>query len=197
MMVTKFGAGHRAEQRRGHFPMGGRYERVRRSGLAAMLMVSVGACSYLPEVGDFKLPSTNTFIPTNANAFNTASVNTTRPVALADLIDGQGLCAGMGVPAAEGGGEAGGGTGLSRGVGLDMTECDVVRVLGQPQSVNISADERGERSVLMTYAATERAGFYRFARGRLVSIERGPEPPPPPKPEKKPAPAKKQAKRPA
>jgi hypothetical protein len=141
------------------------------------------------------LPSSSTFIPTSANAYNKASVNTSRPVSPADLVDGQGLCAGA--AAAETVAESGGPseTRITRGVGLDMTECEVVRILGQPQSANVGSDERGERSVVMTYTMTERAGIYRFVGGRLVSIERGAEPPPVATPEKKPA--KKQAKRPA
>lgn len=167
--------------------------------LAAMLVLGVGACSYLPDVGDLKMPSTNSFIPTNANAYNRASVNTNRPVSPTDLVDGQGLCAGMAAPAPESGADSAGATDtrLVRGVGLDMTECEVVRILGQPQSANIGSNERGDRSVVMTYTTSESGGIYRFVGGRLVSIERGPEPPAAAKPEKKPAPSKKQAKRPA
>jgi hypothetical protein len=69
-----------------------------------------------------------------------------------------------------------------------MSECEVVRAAGQPQTVNIGTNDRGDRRVVMTYANSERAGTYEFVSGRLTSLERGPEPPPPPKPEK---PAKK------
>ena len=58
-----------------------------------------------------------------------------------------------------------------------MTECDVVRRAGAPEQLQIGADERGDRSVLITYVRGPRPGVYRFAAGRLVSIERAPEAP--------------------
>ena len=70
-------------------------------------------------------------------------------------------------------------------IGLDMSECDVVRAIGPPQSVNIGAGEHGERQVTMMYMGNERAGTYVFRNGRLSSLERGPEPPPPPPQEPK------------
>jgi hypothetical protein len=72
-----------------------------------------------------------------------------------------------------------------------MSECEVVRTLGRPQSVNISAGEHGERQVTMIYMGNERAGTYVFRSGRLTSLERGPQPPPPPEPKKKKPVAKK------
>jgi hypothetical protein len=65
------------------------------------------------------------------------------------------------------------------GVALQMTECDVVRRAGAPERVELGANERGERAVVLTYARGPRPGVYRFAGGRLYSIERGPEPPAP------------------
>lgn len=78
----------------------------------------------------------------------------------------------------------------ARGIALEMTECDVVRIAGPTGNVQIGANERGERSVVMTYLQGERAGIYRFTAGRLASIERSPEPPKPVRPAK---PAKKKA----
>lgn len=139
----------------------------------------------MPGLADVKLPSASTFIPTNANAFNEASVNTTRPATAADLVDAQGSCPGA-APAGDGEPAAN-----ARGVGLDMTECQVVQALGAPQATDITKNERGERAVALTFLGTERAGIYRFVRGRLVSIERAPgaEPERPAK-----QPPKKQAK---
>jgi hypothetical protein len=80
-----------------------------------------------------------------------------------------------------------------RGVALEMSECDLVRVVGYTGQVEISRNERGERSVVLTYLQGERPGIYRFVSGRLKSIERAPElpaaakPPAPKKPGKKPA----------
>jgi hypothetical protein len=77
-----------------------------------------------------------------------------------------------------------------RGVSLEMTECDVVRAIGQPQSVELTPQPGGQRRAVLTYTTGERAGIYQFAGGRLAAIERGDEPPPPPPVAKKP-PAKK------
>ena len=75
---------------------------------------------------------------------------------------------------------------------LGHTECDVVRGIGAPASVNLSSSPRGDRVAVVTYVQGQRAGIYTFTAGRLTSIERGPEPvtPPPkakPKAKKKPA----------
>ena len=80
---------------------------------------------------------------------------------------------------------------LGRGIALDMSECDVVRALGYTGQVEISTNERGERSVVLTYLQGERAGIYCFVSGRLKTMERAPEPPAaakpaPKKPGKKP-----------
>jgi hypothetical protein len=48
----------------------------------------------------------------------------------------------------------------------------------------------GARTAVLTYTVGERAGIYRFANGRLSSIDRGAEPPPPQVAAKKPAPRK-------
>ncbi|HEX9320982.1 MAG TPA: hypothetical protein VF913_02515 [Xanthobacteraceae bacterium] len=82
---------------------------------------------------------------------------------------------------------------LGRGIGLEMSECDVVRAVGYAGQAEISTGERGERSVVLTYLQGERAGIYRFVSGRLKSIERAPELPA----AAKPAPAKKPGKKPA
>jgi hypothetical protein len=82
---------------------------------------------------------------------------------------------------------------LARGIALDMSECDLVRAVGYTGQVQISTNERGERSVVLTYLQGEHPGTYRFVSGRLKSIERAPElpaaarPAAPKKPGKKPA----------
>ena len=81
---------------------------------------------------------------------------------------------------------------MRRGVGLGMTECDVVRAVGHTDRMEISANERGQRSVVLTYPGGERPGIYRFVGGQLVAIERTGEPPPTAKP---PAKGKKTAKK--
>jgi hypothetical protein len=63
---------------------------------------------------------------------------------------------------------------IGRGVALEMTECDVVRSAGHTDQVEIAANERGERSVVLTYLQGPHPGIYRFTSGRLTSIERAP-----------------------
>src|SRR6266480_7850072 len=77
-------------------------------------------------------------------------------------------------------------------VALGHTECDVVRGIGAPNSVNLSNNARGDRVAVVNYSRGQRAGIYTFTAGRLSSIERGPEPVAEPKaaksrPKKKPA----------
>lgn len=79
----------------------------------------------------------------------------------------------------------------SRGVTLDMSECDLVRLNGPVDRVELGTNERGERTAVLTYSQGARAGIYRFVSGRLVTIERAGEPLAAPKPAKKKKPANK------
>jgi hypothetical protein len=65
-----------------------------------------------------------------------------------------------------------------------MTECDLVRLAGPADRIEIGANERGQRTAVMTYPQGERAGIYRFTSGVLVSVERPPEPPKPQRPQR-------------
>ncbi len=157
-----------------------------------------------PEFTQVKLlPDARSFMPANSNTYAGATaMRTLAPITPQDLVDGQGMCAGMPAPVVANP-EPGAVTAdpaqppqpaLPQPVALEMTECQVVNALGVPARTEIGANERGERSVTLTFMTTERAGIYRFNAGRLSMIERGPEPPPPPKPERKPGrkpPAKK------
>ena len=71
-----------------------------------------------------------------------------------------------------------------RGISLAMTECQVVSVAGYTDRVEVSAGERGERLVTLTYMSGDRPGIYRFRSGRLVSMERVAEPPQARKPQR-------------
>src|ERR1019366_9320285 len=66
-------------------------------------------------------------------------------------------------------------------VALGHAECDVVRGIGAPVSVNLSNNARGDRVVVINYSQGQRAGIYTFTSGRLTSIERAPELAAPPK----------------
>jgi hypothetical protein len=106
---------------------------------------------------------------------------TLRPVTAADLVTADGQCAmtAADAPAAADGASDGMQQAnlLPGGIALQMTECDVVRRAGAPEQLQIGADERGERSVVITYVRGPRPGIYRFAAGRLAAIERAPEAP--------------------
>jgi hypothetical protein len=171
-----------------------------RAAACAAAALAVAACTTMPELNEVKLvPEMRTFLPSNSSTYlNATAMRTLRPVGPEDFVDGQGMCAGMPGPAAaaEGGPPAAEGQlQMVRPVALEMTECEVARALGTPASAEAGTNEGGQRSLVMTYPAGDRPGIYRFVAGRLVSIERGPEPPAPAKPEKKPgkkaAPAKK------
>jgi hypothetical protein len=77
------------------------------------------------------------------------------------------------------------------GIGIDMTECEVVQRAGRPDNFEVGSTQRGERSAVLTYIHGPKPGIYKFEAGRLVALERGPEPPAAPKPAK---PAKQPAK---
>jgi hypothetical protein len=199
-------------------------ERLSRLSRAALLIGAgalAGCSSYMPDFTQFKVPTPRSFLPENMDTYAPpASVRSDLPVGSNDLVDAQGLCAGIAptpvaappvAPPAPPGPQAGlqspgpqplgpqapGPQDTSVGpnpapgppmlgtVGLDMTECEVVRTIGPPQSVNIGTGERGGRQVTMIYMGSERAGTYVFRNGRLSSLERGPEPPPPPPQEPK------------
>jgi hypothetical protein len=76
---------------------------------------------------------------------------------------------------------------LIGGIALGMSECDVVRRAGLAGNVNISAGNRGERKVVLTYLSGTWPGIYTFDAGRLKVVDRAPVPETPAKP-----PAKKQ-----
>src|SRR5215468_9403240 len=75
--------------------IGGRRLLVR--GAAIVVLTSgVAACSsiqnMIPDPGNFRLPDRSVFLPANANFAQPVSAN--GPVRPADLVDGQGQCAG-------------------------------------------------------------------------------------------------------
>jgi hypothetical protein len=83
---------------------------------------------------------------------------------------------------------------LGGGVGLGMSECEVVYRAGHPTSVEIGKNPNGDRTAVLTYLSGPRPGIYRFGRGRLMELDRVAEPAPPPQAiKKKPAKTKKPA----
>ena len=83
---------------------------------------------------------------------------------------------------------------LGGGVGLGLSECEVVYRAGHPASVEIGKKPNGDRTAVLTYLSGPRPGIYRFERGRLMELDRVAEPAPPPQTtKKKPAKPKKSA----
>lgn len=126
-------------------------------------------------------------------SIDAAPLTPDKPVTPEDLVSADGACPGMAASAnalTDGAAgapppSAGGGT-----VALLHTECDVVRGIGPPDSVNLSQAPGGGRMAVVTWLRGPRAGIYTFTGGRLSSIEAAPEQPKAAKPKaakKKPA----------
>ena len=105
-----------------------------------------------------------------------------RPVTDSDLVDANGSCPAAAAPGSDA-------SPLSEGVGLGMTECEVVARAGPPNSVQLGRNPNGDRTAVISYQSGPRPGIYHFERGRLMQMDRVEVAPPPP--QKKPAKAKK------
>jgi hypothetical protein len=141
----------------------------------SQLTENVGSVSLLPKVTNLARPDWLTY----SGAKEEFSL---RPVTAADLVTADGQCAMTTAeappPPPGDASDASAQPGLlPGGIALQMTECDVVRRAGAPEQLQIGADERGDRAVTITYVRGPRPGVYRFAAGRLASIERAPEAP--------------------
>jgi hypothetical protein len=178
---------------------------VRRKRLLALLLLApmIAGCSgnvsdmfssdLLTKDADWFSRSGRLFI--RNVSIETPPLTPDKPITPEDLVSAEGFCPGMAPP--------GGANALAEGaaaapvpsttgtVALGHTECDVVRGIGAPDSVNLARNPRGDRVAVVNYSQGQRAGIYTFTAGRLSSIERGPEPVVQPKakskPKKKPA----------
>jgi hypothetical protein len=161
------------------------------SMLSAMpaLVLGLGACA-MPDTDSFRAPDASAlFRPMSVTNYKDRILP---PVAAADLVDAGGGCADAVAPATASGE---GVPMVPAAIALEMTECDVVKRAGPAERVELSTNERRERTATLTYVNGQRPGIYYFTAGRLTSMERAPEPPPAPaKPAKRPAPAKRVAK---
>lgn len=141
--------------------------------------LALGACSSL-DFNSFRAPDLTIVAPRTTATLRETPV---KPVTAEDLVGTDGTCAGVptgrdpNIPATHQDADI---PMVPSAVALDMTECDVVKRAGHPEKVDFSTNERGERTVVLTYTRGARPGVYRFAAGRLTSIERVAEPPPPP-----------------
>jgi hypothetical protein len=119
-------------------------------------------------------------------SIETPPLSLNKPVTAEDLVSAEGACPGMAAPAGAADSNAltdgaAGSPPVGGTVALGHTECDVVRGIGAPDTVNLSSNPRGDRVAVVTWSKGPRAGIYTFNAGRLASIERGPEPQPPPR----------------
>jgi hypothetical protein len=140
--------------------------------MASALVLIVAACDS-SHLADFA-PKAPRFMD-----LNPLPTNPTRPahvLAPARLVGPDGSCP---APTMESGF-------VGSGIALEMSECDVIERAGPPANMDVGANRRGERTVVMTYAQGERAGIYRFQAGRLKSVERVAQPEAPARPGKKP-----------
>ena len=88
-----------------------------------------------------------------------------RPVTDSDLVDANGSCPAAAAPGSDA-------SGLSEGVGLGMTECEVVARAGPPNSVQLGRNPNGDRTAVISYQSGPRPGIYHFERGRLTQMDR-------------------------
>ncbi len=115
-----------------------------------------------------------------------------KPVLAEDLVSADGACPGMAPPANALTDNTAGAPPVGGTVALLHTECDVIRGIGAPDSVDISTAPGGGRMAVVSYLRGARAGIYTFTGGRLTSVEAAPEQPAQPK-SAKPKPKKKPA----
>lgn len=147
--------------------------RISAKFLALTTVVLAGGCS-MPDTDSYRLPTTsNLFRPMSVTNYRE---KTLPPVTAADLVDANGNCAGAPVAAVSGDPAAQAGAPSGGPVALGMTECEVVRHTGVPARADVGANERRERTAILTYIGGERPGIYSFTDGRLKSMELGPEP---------------------
>lgn len=154
--------------------------------VASLLAPLVSGCSGgsdLPKLGDFSVSKTFGVFSNDA-APDGLSV---APAAASDLVAADGTCQGGGAADAATAGPDAAAAPPPPGIGLMMTECQLVAAAGPPDNVEIGAGQSGERTAALTYLKGERAGIYRFVEGRLKVIDGVPAPakPTPKKPVRK------------
>lgn len=112
---------------------------------------------------------------TKSLSLETPPLTPEKPVTPDDLVSAEGACPGMVAQADASAAESAAADGAPQPVGavaLGHTECDVVRSIGAPDSVNLSNNPRGDRVATITYLHGARPGLYTFTAGRLSSVER-------------------------
>lgn len=156
-------------------------------GAIAILAGCAGASDLLSKDAEWFSRPTRLF--GNDVTVTAAPLSPRKAVTPDELVSADGTCAGMAVvespdanvsPVTSAAAVPGSVPASGGNIGFDSTECDVVRFAGIPNSTELGANERGERTIVMTYLGGPRPGIYRFSAGRLTAIERValPEPPP-------------------
>jgi len=162
-----------------------------RTAVALMAGLAIAGCSRV-ELESFQLPKLSDQVR-SVTMTASAPVGMQSPVRSEELVDAQGNCAQAPMASATAGVEGASTDPVTvpantaqalGGIGLAMTECDVVKRAGAPEKMELGTNERSERTLMLSYIQGTRPGIYSFVAGRLVAIERAPEPPAPPKPVK-------------
>src|SRR4030088_1597788 len=111
-------------------------------------------------------------------SIDTPPLTPNKPVGAEDLVSAEGFCPGMVPPAGPADanaltdGAAGAPVPSTTGtVALGHTECDVVRGIGAPESVNLSNNARGDRVAVVNYSRGQRGGVYGVPAGGRGSRE--------------------------
>lgn len=151
-----------------------------RAGVACAALVLLANCA-APDTTQGTGKLSDTFATPDWAKFTNSRPTQQRAITPADLVSADGHCAapqgaatqaateGVGTP--EGDPLAGQGMpAVAGGIGLAMTECQVVERTGTPDRVDIGA-EGTDRVVTMTVTQGYSPGLYRFRSGRLISIE--------------------------
>ncbi len=130
---------------------------------------------------------------------------TDRRITANDLVDANGACPALApppqMPSASGNPDGSTAAALAAasqlggGVGIGMSECDVVARVGPPNAVNLGRNQNGARTAVLTFNGGPRPGVYRFVAGRLKEMDRVEAPPAPQPVKKKPAKRKKPPKK--
>jgi hypothetical protein len=155
--------------------------------LAPLLAGCAGASDFLSKDAEWFSRPSRVFNRTSL-ALETPPLTPVRAVTPDDLISAEGYCSGM-TPQSDAiaatdstSAPTGAVGGMSAGIALGQTECEVARFAGAPDNVNLSNNERGDRDAVLTYLKGPRPGIYHFTGGRLSEIDAVPAPAAPAKP---------------
>jgi len=166
----------------GYWGNGVARESLHRIGCRAWLIAlasMLGACSADLSLNNLTLapkPETMARNTDPTQAWGRGSFE--RQLSATDLVAADGQCSASSADQVRGeqatAGQVPAGTPAPGGISLQMTECEVVRRAGPVEKIELGANPRGERSLVLTYLHGPSPGVYKFVGGRLVSIERAP-----------------------